>query len=351
MIKLLIIGANGTFDITKMVPSITWSGDYQQCVRTLSFDLVSSYTDQNVPVVPADLGNAVKFYQDGRILFSGFVFSREKSTGDSVVTLKCYDRGFYLKRNKASYNFSGQTAEAIAMRICSDFEIPTGSIVKTGVGITRIFEGASLYDIIQTAYTLASEKTEKKYYQRFDGEKFCVLEKSVTDETLVIEGKSNLMQAVTSESVENMVNRVVITDKNGNQVSIQENADAIKLYGVMQDIIQQSESENSLEKAKSLLRENGEDQKISLDCLGNIANITGGSVVVREAYTGLYGLFYIDSDTHTWKNGQYYNKLVINFENIMDEKEVGKLPNKTGTQTESKTEGKLTEETIWERLQ
>ena len=46
-------------------------------------------------------------------------------------------------------------------------------------------------------------------------------------------------------------------------------------------------------------------------------------MTVREPYTGLSGLFYIDSDVHTWKNGQYYNKLTLNFKKIMAEKSAG----------------------------
>lgn len=86
-----------------------------------------------------------------------------------------------------------------------------------------------------------------------------------------------------------------------------------------------------------MLDDNGVEQKITLNNLGNIANVTGGTVVVREPYTGLYGLFFIDSDVHTWKNGLYLNKLVVNFKNMMDEKDVGSLPNKTGNKTSGGT--------------
>lgn len=74
-------------------------------------------------------------------------------------------------------------------------------------------------------------------------------------------------------------------------------------------------------------------QTITVDCLGNTANTAGGSVVVREPYTGLYGLFYIDSDVHEWKRGQYYNKLTLNYKRMMDEQEAGSLPNAGGEST------------------
>ncbi len=103
----------------------------------------------------------------------------------------------------------------------------------------------------------------------------------------------------------------------------------------MQDYLKQPEKEDVTAQAKKLIDDNGEVQKITLNNLGNIANVTGGTVVVREPYTGLYGQFFIDSDVHTWKNGIYLNKLVVNFKNMMDEKDVGALPNKTGSKTEA----------------
>jgi hypothetical protein len=162
MIKLLITNSKSTVDVTQLVQTITWSGDYQQCARKLEFGLISSPTDKNVPVVTCELGNGVVFMQDSRILFDGYVFSRQKDTDSSVINITCYDRGIYLKRNEATYKFTNMTPEAITQRICTDFGILAGSLVKTGINISRNFIGTSLYKIIQAAYTLAAEKTGKK---------------------------------------------------------------------------------------------------------------------------------------------------------------------------------------------
>lgn len=335
MIKVTISGSAGVSDITQLLPSITWSGDYQQCVRTLDFDMVQSPIDKNIPVIKCDLGNLVTLTQDGRVLFIGYVFSREKSTNSSGISLKCYDRGIYLKQNKGTYKFTGQTAESIAKRVCSDFGIPVGNIASTGIGITRIFSGVSLYEIIQTAYTLASQKSGKKYIVRFVGEKLSVLEKKINEETLIIKGGINLMQADVSESIDNMVNQVAIYDDSDHLIRTVKNDASMKLYGMIQEQVKQTTGSDAAAQANELLKKAEPEQKITVESLGNIANITGGTVVVQEPYTGAYGMFFIDSDTHTWKNGQYYNKLVLNFQNMMDEKEAGSLPNKTGAKTAS----------------
>lgn len=334
MIKLLITNNKGVFDVTQLVPDITWSGDYQQCSRTLEFGLTSSYTDKNIPVVTCELGNIVTLMYNNRILFEGFIFERQKNTDSSIINIACFDRGIYLKRNEATYKFNNMVPEAITKRICTDFNIPIGYIASTGVKITRNFVGVSLYGIIQTVYTLAAEQTRKQYIIRFSGSKINVIEKKVTDETLIIEGGSNLMSASTSESISSMINQVAIYNSDDKLVGTQKDTEAIKLYGLMQSYIKQPDNESVSSKAKKIIADNGVSQKITINNIGNIANITGGTVVVKEPYTGIYGLFYIDSDIHTWKLGQYYNKLVVNFKNIMDEQEAGSLPNKDGSKTE-----------------
>lgn len=338
MIKLLLINSKGTFDITQLTQSITWSGDYQQCARTLEFGLVSSYLDKDIPVVSCELGSNIVFMYSGRTLFDGFIFERQKDTDSSVINIICYDRGIYLKRNEATYKFTGLTPEAITKRACTDFNISIDSLATTGIKITRNFIGVGLYNIIQTVYTLASEQNGKKYMPLFKGAKLSVVEKTVTDETLVIEGGSNLLSASTTESISSMINQVAVYNSKDVLVRTHKNDEAIKLYGLMQSYLRQPDKEDVTSKAKKILGDNGVSQKITINNLGNIANVTGGTVVIREPYTGLYGLFYIDSDTHTWKLGQYYNKLSVNFKNIMDEQTAGSLPNKSGKLTAGSTD-------------
>lgn len=274
-----------------------------------------------------ELGNIVTLMQDNRLLFEGYVFERNRSTNSSTMNVTCYDRGIYLKRNRASYKFINQTPEDITKRVCGDFGINFGEVIGTGIKITRNFIGLSLYDIIQTAYTLASAETKKKYYLTFKGSSLYVSEKKANDETLVVEG---LIDAAMSDSITDMVNQVAIHDSNDKFIRNVKNDEYIRLYGLMQDYMKQSDSKSVESKAQNLIDDNGIQQRITINNLGNAANITGGTVVVHEPYTGVYGLFYIDSDVHTWKKGLYLNKLVLNFKNLMDEKEAGSLPNKSG---------------------
>ena len=326
MLKLLVTHKNNLYDLSQMISSVEWSGEYRQCTRILEVDLVSTPEDTNLPFITCELGDAVSFFSDDKELFQGYIFSRQKSTDDSAISIRCYDRGYYLNRNKASFKFTNETPDAIAKKICAQFEVPVGQLVPPGVAVSRIFSGCSLYEMIQTAYTLAAAKTKKKYFIRFTGGKLNVLEKSTDGNKLVIEGGANLLQASCSESIENMINKISIRDENDKETGQVSNDQFIKLYGLMQDYLTQSKNENAKEKAEKILAENGVSQKVTLDCLGDVTSLTGDAVIVKESYTGLSGLFYIESDTHTWKDGVYKNQLVVNFQSMMDEVEAGSKP-------------------------
>ena len=91
-------------------------------------------------------------------------------------------------------------------------------------------------------------------------------------------------------------------------------------------MVTESSGKDAAAEARKLLEDNAPAQKITAQARGNPALIAGECAVLQEPVTGLYGLCWIDSDTHTWKGGVYTTKLVLNFRNLMDEAEAGKLP-------------------------
>ncbi len=318
--KLVLAGR----DATELVQSVTWGGGYNQVARTLDFGLLSPRNGG--PVLECGLGDPVQFYVGGELSFDGFLFSRQKDTGGDVIDVGCYDRGIYLKRNEAAYLFRGQTAEAITRRVCGDFGVAVGELAQTGAPVSRNFPGVSLYKMIQTAYTLASERTGARYMVRFRGEKLEVVAKQKSDRTLVLQPGSNLVNATVTETIEDLVDQVAVYDEKGTLAGTYREAESIKLYGLMQAYLKKSKDKDPALEARKLLDDGGPSQKITVEVLGNRGLIAGECAVMKEPVTGLWGLFWIDQDTHTWKNGLYQTKLVLNFRNIMDEQEAGGLP-------------------------
>ena len=138
---------------------------------------------------------------------------------------------------------------------------------------------------------------------------------------------ANLISLTATDSIERLVNRVQILDKNGTARGgpIQDGA-SVTRYGVFQGTITEGRGKDANAEARKLLEDNAPEQKITVQVQGNPALITGNCAVLQEPVTGLYGLCWIDRDTHIWKGGTYTTKLVLNFRSLMDEQEAGKLP-------------------------
>lgn len=318
-----------TLDITQLISSVSNSGDYLQAARTLNLSMVSTNSDKDIPSANIELGNVIQLLQADEEIFYGYVFERLKATDSKTIDLYCCDCGIYLKKNRYSYKFRNITPEDITRKICSDFQIEIGSIVSTEVKITKNFIGLDLYSIIIGSYYEASITTGKKYLIRFIGKKLNVIEKGDKSNAQLLQSGYNLLTSNVSESIKNMINSVAIFDDNNNLLTTIKNDSNIKLYGLMQEYYKAGKDGKYKEKANTMLQDI--ERKITVTNFGNIRCITGNAVVVQEPYTGLYGLFYIDSDTHNWKNGIYTNKLVLNFRNLMDEKDVGELPSVTSS--------------------
>ncbi len=316
--RMFLRSKEGEREITGVVTSVTLRGEYRSCCRSLDFGIVHSSADKRTWVVEIHVGDQIRMIEKDKVLFHGVVWTKNKRTDGNEIDFTCNDFGIYLKKNKGSYVFSKMTPEAIVKKVCGDFGIQTGKIASTGKAIKRNFLGVNLYDIIMTAYTVANDK---KYFCEFQGEKLMVLEKGV-EECTPLESGINLLTANVSETLNAMINRVRVYNKEDKLIREFQNEEDSKKYGYMTEIMRVTDNkEDFTQKAKKLLHRL--DRKITVTNLGDVTYKTGRKVRVKEPYTGLVGIFYIDEDSHNWKNGIYTNRLVLNFENMMDEKESG----------------------------
>lgn len=321
MIKLICQKASGEkIDITNLLINITWSGDYKSCARKLEFSLVSSSYDINIPKVDIPLMSVISFYEDDNELFKGFVYEREKSSDNSMSFL-CYDYCAKLNDIKVSKNIKNQTASTIYNNFLTEYGLNKGDIVSASTNINKVFLGVTAYDMIMTAYTEEAKNTGKKYMLYSRGNKFYASEKGIVKLKLSFEEGKNILSSSFKESVSNMVNKVLIVDENGNKVSEVKNEEWHKTYGLFQDVYKQQEGKDSNAEAKAMLKDI--EQTCSLTGFGDTTCITGYGVQVKDTHTGLVGLFYIDSDTHTWEGENYTIDLELNFKNIMNEVSAG----------------------------
>lgn len=313
---VLLKKGGSTRDITRILVSWTWSGDKAAISRQLSVEI--AFLEESGLPVP-ELGDRIVMEEGGEALFEGVVLLRSLGSEDSTLTFTAYDLGFYLQRNDGTYKFTGTSPEAMTRMACRDKGVPVASLPATGLSLRRKFAGVKLNQLITTAWTLASEKTGKSYAIRYSPAGLLVKERRSDGSSLVVQAASNLMDATTREDATQMTNSVAIFDASGNLLRRIGDDTAQKLYGVMERHITQNDGKAAdADAAARRTLEDGKLQRtVTVNLLGDTRLLTGETVVVREAKTGLQGIFWIDADVHTWKNNNYYTQLTLNCRNVM----------------------------------
>lgn len=316
MPSITLTNTAGSYRVDELVSSIRWSGDMRQCARTLSFEMLADGPD-------CPVGTAVSLSEGGEAIFSGFVFERSRVSAGGMISLVCYDPGIYLKRTQGSGQYSKVTPEAAVAALCGNYDIKIATLAKTGVNVSRIFLQATLYQMILGLYALASQQTGIPYHIGFDGlGRLRVTEKVQGQSVVLLHPGSNLMDASVSENAGAIINRVAVCDERGATQYSRENTASIAAYGVFQSILKNGE--NTPKEVESLLKKGEPEQKITVNCLGDVRLTAGQPVMLQEPVTGTTGLFWAESDTHQWRDGRYTTKLVLQFEAVMDAEAAGR---------------------------
>lgn len=309
-------------NILQLASGIQWGGDKDRAARSVTFSLLKSSLDANLPAVACANGDHVELLEGGKSKFFGMVVSVTTTTTAPTVRVTVYDRGIYLSNNDGTYKFS-TTPEAAARQICTAYGIPLASAVSTGITIRRKFSAVSLWDIICTMYAKAGEKNGKRYMARFVGRSLEIVERKTGATNLVIKSGSNLLSASTTKSIVNLRNSVAIYDSDGKRLQVVEDRDAVNLYGLMQRHITQRDGEDAAAEAKSILEDNAQEETVTVTALGDFSVICGETVVVRQEDTKLQGIFWVDADVHTFEQGLHKMQLTLNLKNVGYEADAG----------------------------
>lgn len=319
----------GGKDISQLVQEIKWAGDTKQVARTVNFTVARNIHDSAMPIIAIAEGDEVLLQDDsGKNIFGGILFDIDKNSGSHAVLYLAYDLMFYVNQSEVTKDFDG-TPEEIVPAICRELGITPGKMALTGIHVKMPCIGKKAYQAIMMAYTAAARKNGKKYIPLMtEISKVSVIEKG-TRSGVVLESGANLTASTYKSSMQKLVNRVLILDKNSNPVKTVEDAESIKKYGLVVKTLKQSDGEDKTAEAKKLLTVS--EQSASASGIPNdFRAVAGYSLIVKDPDTGLMGQFYIESDTHRFSNGKAQMDLTLSFENLMDEQDI---------ETEKKTGG------------
>ncbi len=323
-------------DISRLLTKCTWSGSRLQVARRLEFEFVQDDRDPNIPVIQFENGytvrglndNAKSFDDTDNMEFIGNIYKVERNRKEGRVSVVAYDHLHVLGVSKTTRKFTEAKPEDIAGQICQELGVKPGTFAKTDTPVSFIANAKTGYQIIQSAYFEASKKTKKKYQPIMNGDKLDVIEKGElikdkeTGENYTADSTVNMTESVYKESIEKLINQILVVDDKGNTVSIQKDEDSIKKYSMFQDVYKTDPNKDTQTEIKDILEKNKIDRGGYITVLGDYRVKSSYSIVVKDSL--FKGQFWIKSDTHTFIDGKHEMKLELEFENIMNEEKAEK---------------------------
>jgi hypothetical protein len=296
----------------KVIPftSLEWSGSKYNAARRLDISYPSSLSFN------FSQGNTVKLFDGETELFSGYLFRKSRSHQSDEISLLAYDPMIYVLKSSGSYNFKTTTLGNVINKVAAELGIPLGPIVDSSTKI--ILEpqlSQSCYEVMLEACRQAKKKTNKIYLPKIIGGRLALVAAGEVVKSFELANGVNLLDSTYSETIENVVNKVIIIDDKGKRIG-QVTGEGLNTWGTFQDVYEKKEKKNATDEAKKLLH--GLDREASVEALGDIRCISGKAITIKDP-SNFKGLFYIDEDSHRWENGNYTMSLTLNFKNEMEE--------------------------------
>nr|DAU96148.1 MAG TPA: 43 kDa tail protein [Caudoviricetes sp.] len=311
---------------TLTMGKITWEGSRLQVARRLEFQYAQDARDPNLANYVINCGETIYGYdEDGTLQFQGNVYAVEKDVQASSVKVLAYDNLFILTRSKTTRKFSDVKAEDITRSVCQEMGIKVGSLAETGIKVSFIAQDKTGYQIIMMAYTEAAAKLNARkkkedpdavFHPIMNGDKLDVVKKGTLIEGFEANQYANIMNSRYKESIEKVINKIMLTDQQGNVVGYESQDDSIKKYSMVQAVYKQNPNQSVREQVEKIFH--GPDRTGVLEMLGDYRAKASYSIKINDILPEMTGKFWIKSDSHSFENGTHTMKLEIEFENLMN---------------------------------
>ena len=302
----LLIEHNGNLIEPPIEEGVVWTTSRVGTPSTLTFNMK---TDESVKI---EEGSAIRLTDGMDNLFFGFLF-KDKESKKEVIPLTAYDQLRYLK-NKDSYNFIGQTATEIIKKIAADFLLNIGEIEDTGYKIPSLKkQGASLFDIIQSALDITLMNT-KSLYVLYDNFGKLTL-KNIKNTQIDIQIDEDCCDDYEFEKDidTDSYNQIKLIEENSEtktrKVYMAKDTGNINKWGLLQMYEKLGEKENGQVKADALLTlKNRVLKKLSIkNAIGDNKVRAGVRLMVniKTKTSMISSIMLVDKAKHTYKKDQH----------------------------------------------
>lgn len=315
------------YDITNYVISATWSGDISQAARKLEFSIAYNTADKDKSFNQLNLSIggficAAEVEENQKIeIFSGRIFFRKRTTDSFKYEFTCYDDLIYLAKSNIRANIKNVDAKTAIEQTCNTIGMPVSkNVPDMSTVVNFIADDKSGTEVIKMILGYVRADTGKEYNALCINGELTVVEKGEVIDDYIASNYTNVISSEHSESLEDMINRVIAVNEDGSVGQVYTEADDIELYGPLQKIYKMQppksgETVDNSKAAKALLKRVKEES--SLKAIGNIQCISGYCIIVQEEQ--LKGKFFIKSDSHSFEN--HIHTMSLTLEYMPDEKE------------------------------
>ncbi|MDR1408859.1 MAG: hypothetical protein LBJ12_01015 [Oscillospiraceae bacterium] len=313
----LLLQKNGTWsDISRLTQSVTWSGRKGSAARSLSVTLLDDDRQDRAGVNVAE-GNQVIFSHNGTELFRGMIMRQTQSQVKNLTFPAC-DSGIYLANNRDTFCYKGKTASDIFVDCCKRYGLKYGEVATTSYRIPELVKPATTpFDVIMDALSQDFKATGVRHFLQSEKGVLWLLTRRENIQQWVIEPGANLISYTYTQSIEKTKTRIALLSKENTVVASARNTALESKIGIFQNVDRPDDklSRAQLQKlADSMLAEQGIIERIlSVEALGIPSLISGFGVYVLIPHLGLAKTFYIDDDTHTFKDNMHIMRLSLSF--------------------------------------
>lgn len=324
-ISLIILKGGQGYDVTQLVEQIKWRGRKGSSSRTLNVKLIDDDGYKHArSEIDVEQGHQCIFNYNGQELFRGIIMTQTQSNR-KALSFTAYDNGIYLANNKDTFVYENKTASDVFRDCCTRFGLPMGEVADCTYKIPELTKSkTTAFDAIADALSLDFDATGIRHYVASEKGKLKLLTRRENILQWVIEVGENLSTYTYTRSIENIKTRVKMVSKEGTTLAEKSNAALEKKIGVFQEIEKPDESLTTAQIndliASMLDEKSTPERTLDVEAMGIAEVISGIGVYIIIPELGLARTFYVDSDTHTFRDNMHTMTLKLNYANDLEKK-------------------------------
>lgn len=260
-----------------------------------------------------EVGGRVTFTHNGTTVFSGIIVTMDRRSL-TEYEYTAFDYAFYLNKSEVMIQFNDIPITEALTRLCSENDIPVGTITKISTKVTKIYSGSVISDVIRDLLKIASDETGARYRLEVRDNKLFIEDyKELVVQTEYQPAAGPAFDPIlcigsmnAAASMEDMKNRVIVmssNEKNAQILAQVKDQDGIGKFGLLTKVEKiddknESQAANIAEKLLNDLNRIRKSFRVTL--FGDDRIRSGRTIVFRTPEIGLEGAFLVKSCQHDY---------------------------------------------------